>query len=70
MNTTGLIAQWSMSGARQDLSEQFRPVGEVEAAQPSPEPDPVEAPVTHLLVKRPDEDEWQPLAAAGGRPGG
>jgi hypothetical protein len=64
-----------MSGAQQDLSEQFRSVGDVEAAQPSPEPDPIEAfvsalPASPLLVKRPDEDEWQPLAAAGGRPGG
>jgi hypothetical protein len=69
MNTTGLIAQWSMRGAGQDLGEQFRSVGDAEATPPSPEPDPVDAPVDPLLVRRPDEDEWQPLAVAGGQPG-
>jgi hypothetical protein len=64
MNTTRLIAHWSMSGARQDLSDQFRSVTELEETPSSPESEPVEAPVTPLLVRRPDEDEWEPLVAA------
>lgn len=63
MNTTRLIAHWSMSGARQDLSEQFRSVTELDETPSSPE-DAVEAPVTPLLVRRPDDDEWEPLLAA------
>jgi hypothetical protein len=65
MNTTGLIAHWSMSGAREDLCEQFRSVSELEETPSSPERDRVEAPAASSLhVRRPDEDEWQPLLAA------
>jgi hypothetical protein len=64
MNTTRLIAHWSMSGAREDVSEQFRSVTELEETPSPSEPDPVEAPVVPLLVRRPDEDEWEPLVAS------
>jgi len=71
MNTTGLIAHWNMRGARENVSEQFRSVNEHEETPSPPETDPVEAPVVPLLVRRPDEAEWQPLllaARAGGEP--
>jgi hypothetical protein len=70
MNTTGLIAHWSMSGAREDLSEQFRSVSEEETPS-SPESDRIEAPASAPLVRRPGEGEWRPLllaAHAGGDP--
>ena len=61
MNTTGLIAHWSMSGARRDLSGRFRSVGDLRETLSPPERDPVDAPVRPLLVRRPDEAEWRPL---------
>jgi hypothetical protein len=71
MNTTGLIAHWSMSGAREDLSDQFRSVSELEDTPSPPESGGVEAPTSQLLVRRPDEAEWRPLLLAtyfGGEP--
>lgn len=65
MNTTGLIAHWSMGGAREDLSGQFRSGSDLEGLPSSPEPDRTEAPASPFLVKRPDEDEWQPLLVTG-----
>jgi hypothetical protein len=72
MNTTGLIAHWSMSGAREDLSGQFRSVSDLEETPSSPEHDRIEAPASPLLVRQPDEAEWRPLLLAaheGGEPG-
>ena len=71
MNTTGLIAQWSMSGARRDLSGRFRSVGDLREMLSPPERDPIGAPIDPLLVRRHDEAEWRPLLLAvreGARP--
>ncbi len=53
-----------MRGARQDLSEQFRSVGEREEIPPSPEPSGWRLTASRLFVRRPDADEWEPLAIA------
>jgi hypothetical protein len=64
MNTTGLIAQWSMSGARRDLSGRFRSVGDLRETLSALERDPGEPPLDPLLVRRHDEAEWRPLLLA------
>ena len=63
MNTTDLIGQWTMSGARHDLDDHFRATDDIRAViadnQPTPEPTP---PATRtFLIKGADEDNWQPL---------
>jgi len=62
MNTTKLIAQWSMSGARRDVDGRFRATDDIGAViagdQPTPEPT---AAASSFLLKRADEDSWQPL---------
>ena len=72
MNTTGLIAHWSMSGARDDVGGRFRSVSQLEEIAEAPEEDLVEAALTPLLLRRPDEAEWRPLllAAHPGEPTG
>jgi hypothetical protein len=54
MNTTELIAQWSMSGARRDADGRFRVIAEKQA---TPEPKP---PAGSFLMKGAD-GSWQPL---------
>ncbi len=61
MNTTNLIAQWTMSETRQDVGR-FRATDDIGAmiarSQPAPEPT---AAASSFLIKRADEDNWQPL---------
>ena len=55
MNTTKLIAQWTMSGARRDVDGRFRVIANKQA---TPEPT---AASRSFLTKGADEDSWQPL---------
>lgn len=69
MNTTKLISQWSMSGARRDVAGRFRATDDIGAViadnQPTPEPT---ATTSSFFIKGTDEEGWQPLGAGkGGR---
>jgi hypothetical protein len=70
VNTTDLITHWTMGDDEPDLDRSFAPSVDILAAVSersteaesdvdAPEPDVVRSP---LLVKRADEDDWQPLA--------
>jgi hypothetical protein len=64
MNTTALIAEWSMCGARRDVGGRFRTTDDIRALLSggvAAEPPPASA---SLLVKPADEDDWRPLVAA------
>jgi hypothetical protein len=62
MNTTKLIAQWTMSGARRDVDGRFRATDDIRAViadnQPTLEPT---AAASSFLIKGADKDSWQPL---------
>jgi len=62
MNTTKLIAHWTMSGTRYDVDGHFRATGDIDAAiadnQPTPEPT---AAASSFLIKGANEASWQPL---------
>ena len=61
MNTTKLIAQWTMSGAGSDDDGRFRAtdIGAMIAEnQPTPEP---AAATSSFLIKGANEDSWQRL---------
>ena len=62
MNTTKLIAQWTMNGTRYDVDSHFRATDDVGAAiaNSQPTPDPTAA-TRSLLIKGADQDGWQPL---------
>ena len=62
MNTTALIVHWSMEGTMRDLLQGRHRNDEEAAPAPGLEP-PDEPPVEpdYVLVKRPGDDEWQPL---------
>jgi hypothetical protein len=71
ITATERIKQWSMRGADRDLAGRFRSPDDIRAllgAHPGHArevPEPPEQPlatVIPLLVKRPDEAEWRPLA--------
>jgi hypothetical protein len=68
MNTTRLIGEWSMSGARRDVGGRFRSTDDILAViagnQATPAPT---AASGSLLIKGWDEEGWQPLGtrAAG-----
>ena len=66
MNTTKLIAQWTMNGARLDVDGRFRPTDDIGAViadnQPTSHPT---AAASSFLVKAADGDGWQPLEEAG-----
>jgi hypothetical protein len=69
MNTTKLISQWSMSGARRDVGGHFRATDDIGAViadnQPTREPT---AAASLFLIKGSDEEGWQPLGEGkGGR---
>jgi hypothetical protein len=69
MNTTKLISQWSMSGARRDVGGRFRATDDIGAViadnQPTCEPT---AAASSFLIKGSDEECWQPLGEGkGGR---
>jgi hypothetical protein len=62
MNTTKLIRQWSMTGARHDVGDRFRASDDIGAViadnQPALEPT---AAASSFLIKGSDGDSWQPL---------
>ncbi len=62
MNTTKLIAQWTMSGARRDLDGRFRATDDIGAliADNKPTPEPTAA-ASWFLIKGADENGWQPV---------
>jgi hypothetical protein len=55
MNTTELIAQWTMNGARRDVDGRFRVIADKQA---TPEPT---AAAGAFLIKGADQDSWQAL---------
>jgi hypothetical protein len=67
MNTTKLIAQWTMSGARRGADGRFRATDDIGAviADNEPTPEPTTA-ASSFLIKGADEHSWQPLE--GGKP--
>jgi hypothetical protein len=62
MNTTKLIDQWTMSGARRDIDGHFRATDDIGAviADNRPTPEPPSA-ASSFLVKGAGEDSWQPV---------
>jgi len=68
-NTTALIAEWSMDGARSDLGGRFESALDIDAIvaerdrRSRHEASPPTLPP--LLLKPVDEDDWLPLAATG-----
>jgi hypothetical protein len=62
MNTTKLIAHWTMSGDRSDVDGRFRATDDIGAViadnQATPEPT---AATSSFLIKGANEDSWQPL---------
>jgi hypothetical protein len=62
MNTTKLIAHWTMGGEDRDVGSRFRAtddIGAVLAAKkPTPEPMPA---ASSFLIKGTNEDSWQAL---------
>ena len=62
MNTTNLIRQWSMTGARHDVGDRFRATDDIGAViadnQATPEPT---AATSSFLIKGADDDSWQSL---------
>ena len=65
MNTTKLIAQWSMGEAPYDVAGRFQATDDIGAViadnEPTPEPT---AAAGSFLIKGSDEDGWQPLEEA------
>jgi hypothetical protein len=67
MNTTKLISQWSMSGARRDVGGRFRAIDDIRAMIAGKQPTP--APTTaarSFFIKASDEEGWQPLGEGKG----
>ena len=62
MNTTKLIAHWTMTGEGRDLGGRFRATDDIRAViagkKPTPEPT---AAASSLLIKGANEDSWQPV---------
>jgi hypothetical protein len=58
MNTTKLIAHWTMSGARRDVDGRFRATPDIGAVIADNQPT---AAASSLLIKGADEDGWQPV---------
>jgi hypothetical protein len=81
MNTTDLISEWSMDGADRDVAGRFRSTGDFlalfederpsapAADAPLPGNDRPTSSHAPLLVKRADEEDWQPLALPVDEPG-
>ena len=64
MNTTGLISNWSMTGARSELERRFGSSSDIVAAvAESLDRAPVRIPPAPLMVKAAGEGEWKPLAS-------
>ena len=62
MNTTKLIAQWTMDGTRYDVESHFRATDDLDAAiaDSRPTPEPPEAP-SSFLIRGTNEDGWRAL---------
>jgi hypothetical protein len=62
MNTTKLIAHWTMNGAHRDVDGHFRATDDIGAviADNQPTPEPTSA-ASSFLIKGADADSWQPL---------
>jgi len=62
MNTTKLIAEWTMNGARLDVDGRFRATDDIGAViadnEPTPEPT---AAASSFLIRGTNEDSWQTL---------
>jgi hypothetical protein len=63
MNTTTLIGQWSMDGARRDLAGRFRSVDDIRGILLGEKSQPAAGAAAPLLMKRADEENWRPLLA-------
>jgi hypothetical protein len=68
VNTTALITHWSMEGTMRDLLRgRDRPEDPVEPSRPEADAAAALAEAVdeanYVLVKRPDDDEWQPLVS-------
>jgi len=66
-NTTALIGEWSMTGARSDLEGRFESVVDIHAAMSERDRVPSSSPVSPigepepLLVKAAGDADWRPL---------
>jgi hypothetical protein len=62
MNTTKLIAQWTMSGESLEIGDRFRATDDIGAViadnQPTPEPS---SATSAFLIKGANDDSWQPV---------
>jgi hypothetical protein len=70
MNTTGLIREWSMTGAQADVAERFRVTDDIHSilvGGSASTPPRREAP---LLLKLAGEGDWRPLAGGSGEEDG
>ena len=61
MNTTGLIAHWTMSGARRDKSGQFRAFEDVQRLLSGGLPEGQPQGSAPFRVRGADAEEWRPL---------
>jgi hypothetical protein len=63
MNTTKLIAQWTMSGEDRDVAGRFRATDDIGSviAGNKPTPESAAAARSALLIKGTNEDSWQTL---------
>ena len=62
MNTTKLIAQWTMSGENRDVGSSFRATADIAAviAGNKPTSEPTKT-ASSFLIKGASEEGWQPL---------
>jgi hypothetical protein len=61
MNTTTLIAEWSMRGARHDVAGRFRAIDDIRTLLAgSDKAEPIPASLS-VLVKPAGEEDWRPL---------
>ena len=63
MNTTKLIAQWTMSGDGRDVGGRFRATDDIGAVITGnkPTPEPTKAAASSFLIKGANEDSWRTL---------
>jgi hypothetical protein len=66
MNTTKLIAHWTMSGDRRDVDGRFRATDDIGAviADNRPAPEPTMA-ASSFLIRGADDGSWQRLEYGG-----
>jgi hypothetical protein len=70
MNTTSLIREWSMSGAKSDVADRFRVTDDIHSILVGGS---AAASLRHevpLLLKLAGEGDWHPLAAGVGEEDG